>query len=69
MHLCPVKVEPKEINFSSSISFNGSEQLLFTPVGRETTVTLSSAWPDPGFTGGNYRITAFPIQASLPGKI
>lgn len=48
-----VKVEPgKEINFSSSISFNGSEQLLFTPVGRETTVSLSSAWRDPSFTGG-----------------
>ena len=26
--------------------------MLFTPVGKETTVTLSSAWPDPSFTGG-----------------
>ncbi len=31
---------------------NGSEQLLFTPVGKETTVKLSSSWPDPSFTGG-----------------
>jgi inner membrane protein len=42
----------KEINFSSSISINGSEQLLFTPLGKETTATLTSQWPDPSFTGG-----------------
>jgi inner membrane protein len=49
----PVAVSAdKEIQFSSSISINGSEQLLFTPVGRETTVKLSSDWPDPSFTGG-----------------
>ncbi len=40
------------VNFSASLSFNGSEQLLFTPVGKETTVKLSSTWPDPSFTGG-----------------
>lgn len=48
------------VNFSSVISVNGSEQLLFTPVGKETTVRLSSAWPDPSFTGGqlpDHRIT------------
>ncbi len=51
--ITPVKIEPgKEINFSSVISINGSEQLLFTPVGKETTATLSSTWPDPSFTGG-----------------
>jgi inner membrane protein len=33
------------------VSINGSEQLLFTPVGKETTVTLSSPWRDPSFTG------------------
>jgi inner membrane protein len=49
----PVTVSAgKEIQFSSSIAINGSEQLLFTPVGKETTVKLSSAWPDPSFTGG-----------------
>jgi inner membrane protein len=48
-----VNAEPgKEINFSSVISINGSEQLLFTPVGKETTATLTSTWPDPSFTGG-----------------
>jgi inner membrane protein len=40
------------IKFSSSILINGSEQLLFTPVGKETTVKLNSTWPDPSFTGG-----------------
>ncbi|HLG39766.1 MAG TPA: cell envelope integrity protein CreD [Chitinophagaceae bacterium] len=49
----PVNAAPgKEINFSSVISINGSEQLLFTPLGRETTVTMTSSWPDPSFTGG-----------------
>ena len=49
----PVTVEPgKAISFSSSININGSEQLLFTPVGKETAVTLTSTWPDPSFTGG-----------------
>jgi len=42
----------KEIKFSSAITLNGSEQLLFTPVGKETTVAVSSTWPDPSFTGG-----------------
>ena len=51
--VAPVAVSAgKEIQFSSSININGSEQLLFTPVGKETTVKLSSAWPDPSFTGG-----------------
>ncbi|HEV8504614.1 MAG TPA: cell envelope integrity protein CreD [Chitinophagaceae bacterium] len=39
------------INFSSQVSLNGSEQLLFTPVGKQTTVQMQSAWPDPSFTG------------------
>jgi inner membrane protein len=39
------------ISFSCRISLNGSEQLLFTPVGKQTTVTIQSTWPDPSFTG------------------
>ena len=57
----PISVMPdQQVNFSANISVNGSRQLLFTPVGKETTVTLSSAWPDPSFTGGalpDHRIT------------
>lgn len=41
----------KEISFSANLSLNGSEQLFFTPVGRETSVRVSSDWPDPSFTG------------------
>jgi len=40
-----------EIQFSSVINLNGSDQLLFTPVGKSTTVTLNSKWPHPSFTG------------------
>jgi inner membrane protein len=39
------------IQFSAQMSVNGSEQLLFTPTAKTTTVNLSSAWPHPSFTG------------------
>ncbi|MBO9658927.1 MAG: cell envelope integrity protein CreD [Chitinophagaceae bacterium] len=49
----PVSVSADgRINFSAKIRFNGSRELLFTPVGRETTVKLNSAWTEPSFTGG-----------------
>ena len=41
----------KNIHFSSDLSLSGTEQLLFTPVGKSTTVTLASNWPHPSFTG------------------
>ena len=48
----PVHVVPGEpVNFSATFRVKGSEQLMFTPVGRETTVKLASGWPDPSFTG------------------
>ena len=49
----PVTVsDGNEITFSASMAVNGSEQLLFNPVGKETVVRLTSTWPDPSFTGG-----------------
>lgn len=33
------------------LSLNGSSELSFAPVARETTVNISSQWPDPSFTG------------------
>ena len=45
--------EAKKVTFSSQISVNGSEQLLFTPIGKSTTVNLASAWPHPSFTGAS----------------
>jgi inner membrane protein len=41
----------KNIQVSTSIDLSGSEQLLFTPVGKTTTVNLQSSWPHPSFTG------------------
>jgi inner membrane protein len=53
--MAPVNLSATEaeagINFSSQVNINGSEQLLFTPVGKLTTVKLQSNWPDPSFTG------------------
>jgi inner membrane protein len=45
--------EASSLQFSSQLSINGSEQLLFTPVGKTTSVTLVSAWPHPSFTGNS----------------
>jgi inner membrane protein len=33
------------------LAVNGSENLLFAPLGRETKVKLTSSWPDPSFSG------------------
>lgn len=38
-------------NFQFSLTLNGTSQLTFAPIARETTVDLSSDWPDPSFTG------------------
>jgi inner membrane protein len=43
--------ELKNVHFSADINVSGSEQLLFTPVGKTTTVTLDSKWPHPSFIG------------------
>src|SRR5215470_1599836 len=48
--LSPVVISPAvasgSIGFSSQISLNGSEQLFFTPVGKQTAVQMESSWPD-----------------------
>jgi len=41
----------ENISFSTDIDLNGSEQLLFTPLGKSTTVTVNSSWKDPSFNG------------------
>jgi inner membrane protein len=38
-------------SFKISINLKGSENLMFVPVGKQTSVKLASTWPDPGFTG------------------
>jgi inner membrane protein len=37
--------------FQFGLTLNGTSELTFAPVARETIVGLSTDWPDPGFTG------------------
>jgi len=37
--------------FSFRVSLNGSEELKVVPIGKETSVTMSSKWSDPSFIG------------------
>ncbi|NOR44825.1 MAG: cell envelope integrity protein CreD [Candidatus Delongbacteria bacterium] len=41
----------KIIPFSYNLKLDGSCELLFTPLGKETSVELRSEWADPNFTG------------------
>lgn len=39
------------IRFSSTIKLKGSKKLFFSPVGKQTTVEMSSTWKSPSFAG------------------
>ncbi len=53
-----IKIDKEAENeFNIHLSLNGSESIGFVPAGKVTSIKLSSAWPDPSFTG-----------ASLPDK-
>ena len=41
----------KAIPFSLSVVFNGSDELHWIPMGRETRIKLASSWPSPSFNG------------------
>lgn len=41
----------KKYDFSLKLALNGSRDLHFTPIGKETNVKLTSEWPDPSFQG------------------
>jgi inner membrane protein len=41
----------KGFTFKFGLTLNGSSELTFAPVAEQTTVGLSSDWPDPSFTG------------------
>jgi len=43
--------EFKNIPFAYTLQVNGSSNLRFTPIGKQTTVNLSSSWPSPKFDG------------------
>jgi len=40
-----------DYNFSVDINLDGSEQLMFMPIGKETRVTISAKWNNPSFVG------------------
>src|SRR6185436_12640812 len=44
--------EKETWRFAFDLSLQGSEELRFLPLGKQTTVSLGSSWPDPSFTGG-----------------
>jgi inner membrane protein len=41
----------EEKSFKITIDLNGSQSISFVPIGQNSSVTLSSAWKDPGFIG------------------
>jgi len=40
-----------DINFSFNMAFNGSKLIQLIPIGKTTTMQMTSNWPDPSFTG------------------
>jgi inner membrane protein len=47
----PVSPNRETYSFTMKLNLNGSGQLSFVPLGKETTVQLVSPWKDPSFTG------------------
>lgn len=47
----PVPLDADTYAFEGTLVLNGSTQLSFLPLGKETTVRLRSPWVTPGFTG------------------
>ncbi len=47
----PAPTSMNAFDFKFALTLNGSSELTFAPIARETTVSLSSDWPDPSFTG------------------
>lgn len=45
------KLEADSFTFSCQLSLQGSRGLFFAPMGRNTTATIVSNWPDPSFQG------------------
>lgn len=39
------------VRFSVDLNISGSQELLFTPMGRSTSVDMTAKWPHPSFTG------------------
>ena len=52
-------------DFSADFALNGSEELSFTPVGKETIVKMESTWPDPSFSGGQLPDTSSVLESGF----
>jgi inner membrane protein len=50
----------KDVRFSADLNINGSQELLFTPLGKTTSVEMKAKWPHPSFTGD-----ILPIQKNI----
>lgn len=46
-----VRLKDSASTFQLKLKLNGSERLYFTPLAKQTSVQLQSAWPDPAFDG------------------
>lgn len=55
-----VQAPVKEMNFSSTIHLEGTGELLFVPVGKQTTVHIESPWDAPSFVG-----SSLPVKRSV----
>jgi inner membrane protein len=49
--LIPLQSKIKEYSFIMNINLNGSEQIQFSPTGKDTKVRISSPWNHPSFCG------------------
>ena len=49
--LIPIQPKVKEYFFSMNINLNGSEQIQFSPTGKDTKVKISAPWNHPSFCG------------------
>ncbi len=47
----PVRLDREQYDFKCELNLNGSTQLSFLPLGKKTTVSLTSPWPSPSFIG------------------
>ena len=44
-------IDADTVDFEIALAFNGSSQLRFAPMGKETKVTITADWADPSFQG------------------
>jgi len=49
--LVPIQAKVNEYRFSMKIKLNGSEQIQFSPTGKDTRVKISAPWNHPSFCG------------------